>query len=64
MFTYLTAYLIVWVGIAAFVARLGIRQRILQRSIEELRKLADIRFSAEAEMDAGQRGTSSESRAA
>jgi CcmD family protein len=60
MVTYLIAYLIVWLGVAAFVARLGIRQKLLRRSVEELQqKLRKIDSST---ADAG--NPSPESRAA
>jgi CcmD family protein len=38
MVTYLTAYLVAWLGVAAFVARLGIRQKLLKQSIQELQE--------------------------
>ena len=36
MATFLAAYIVVWLGVAAFVARLARRQRILQQSLAEI----------------------------
>jgi CcmD family protein len=36
MTTFLAAYIVVWLGVAVFVARLGKRQRTLQQTLDEI----------------------------
>ena len=36
METFIVAYLLVWLGVVAFIARMGIRMRRLNQAIEDL----------------------------
>lgn len=47
METFVTAYIIVWLAVAGYVVRLGLRQRHLLRSLESLEK----RFAARDESE-------------
>ena len=38
MATFLAAYIVVWLGVAVFVARLGKRQRTLQQALDEIQE--------------------------
>jgi len=38
MTTFLAAYIVVWLGVVVFVARLGKRQRTLQQSLDEIQE--------------------------
>ena len=50
MGTFMAAYLAVWLGVVAFVFRLGVKQRQLQKSLDALQ--TDLRYEETSDENA------------